>query len=90
MYEDGCDPGPEWSDAENSRRHRFDPRTAQPVAGRYTFWAIPAHKCSSVLNNKQLTAQEDLTIAFYFLVLSLIHAEGLQQRKLHSAEYGFR
>ena len=24
----------------------FDPRTVQPVASRYTDWAIPAHSCS--------------------------------------------
>ena len=24
----------------------FDPRTVQPVASRYTDWAIPAHACS--------------------------------------------
>jgi hypothetical protein len=23
----------------------FDPRTVQPVAGRYTNWAIPVHAC---------------------------------------------
>ena len=30
----------------------FDPRTVQPVASRYTDWAIPAHKVSSSLSQR--------------------------------------
>jgi hypothetical protein len=29
------DPGPVWTDAENSPPSGFDPRTVQPVASRY-------------------------------------------------------
>ena len=35
--------GPVWTGAENlATPLGFDPRTAQPVASRYTDWAIPA------------------------------------------------
>ena len=34
----GGAPGPVWTGAEN-----LDPRTVQPVASRYTGYAIPAH-----------------------------------------------
>jgi len=36
-------PGPVWTGAENLTPSGFDPRTDQPVASRYTDWAIPAH-----------------------------------------------
>jgi hypothetical protein len=36
-------PGPIWTGAENSPPPGFDPQTVQPVASRYTDWAIPAH-----------------------------------------------
>ena len=39
----GWDPGPVWTGAENlATPPGFDPRTVQPVASRYTDWAIPA------------------------------------------------
>ena len=38
-------PGPVWTGAENlpPPQPGFEPRTVQPVASRYTDWAIPAH-----------------------------------------------
>ena len=36
-------PGPVWTGAENlALPPGFDPRTVQPIASRYTDWAIPA------------------------------------------------
>jgi hypothetical protein len=35
-------PGPVWTGAENLDPPGFDPRTVQPIASRYTDWAIPA------------------------------------------------
>ena len=35
--------GPVWTGAENLTPPGFDPRTFQPVACRYTDWAIPAY-----------------------------------------------
>jgi hypothetical protein len=37
-------PEPVWTGAETSPPPGFDLRTVQPVASRYTDWAIPAHK----------------------------------------------
>ena len=31
----------------------FDPRTVQPVASRYTDWAIPAHEINGILTQKK-------------------------------------
>jgi hypothetical protein len=36
----GQDPGPVWSGAENLDPPGYDPRTFQPLASRYTDWAI--------------------------------------------------
>ena len=43
--EAGWAPGPVWTGAENLAPPPpgFDPRTVQPVASRYTDWAIAAH-----------------------------------------------
>ena len=38
-----------------SLRTGFDPRTVQPVASRYTDWAMPAHTSILLLNRIQLT-----------------------------------
>jgi len=35
--------GPVWTGAENLAPPGFNSRTVQPVASRYTDWAIPAH-----------------------------------------------
>ena len=41
--EAGWGSGPVWTDAENlAPPPGFDPRTVQPVASRYTDWAIAA------------------------------------------------
>jgi hypothetical protein len=42
VQEAGWAPGPVWIGAENLAPQGFDPRTFQPVASRYTDWAIPA------------------------------------------------
>jgi len=48
VQEAGWAPGPVWTGAENlAPLPVFDPRTVQPVASRYTNWAIPAHWCYS-------------------------------------------
>jgi hypothetical protein len=36
VQEAGCAPGPVWTGAKNLAPARFDSRTAQPVASRYT------------------------------------------------------
>ena len=42
VQEAGWSPGPVWTGAENlAPPPGFDPRTVQPVASRYTDWAIP-------------------------------------------------
>ena len=43
VYEAGWAPGPVWKGAENFTPPVIDPRTVQPVASRYTDWAIPAY-----------------------------------------------
>jgi hypothetical protein len=41
--------GPVWTGAENLVPPGFDPRTVQPVASRYTDWAIrPTHIFASL------------------------------------------
>jgi hypothetical protein len=40
----GWAPGPVWTGAEYLAPPGFDPRTVQPVASRYTDWAIRAEK----------------------------------------------
>jgi hypothetical protein len=43
VQEAGWAPGPVWIGVENlTPPPGFDPRTFQPIAGRYTDWAIPA------------------------------------------------
>jgi hypothetical protein len=42
VQEAGWAPGPVWISAENLAPPGFDPRTFQPVASRYTDYAIPA------------------------------------------------
>ena len=42
VYEAGWAPGPVWTGAENLAPPGPEPRTTQPVASRYTDWAIPA------------------------------------------------
>ena len=43
VQEAGWAPGPVWTGAENlARPPGFDPRSVQPVASRYTDWAIAA------------------------------------------------
>ena len=42
VQEAGWAPEPVWIGAENLAPPRFDPRTFQPVASRYTDYAIPA------------------------------------------------
>jgi hypothetical protein len=56
LREGRCAPGPIWTGAEDLAPPGFDPRTVQPVANRYTDYAIPAHtklgrlcRCSGVL-----------------------------------------
>jgi hypothetical protein len=41
--EAGCFPVPVWLCAEHIRTTGLDPRTAQPIAGRYTSWVVPVH-----------------------------------------------
>ena len=42
VQEAGWAPGPVWKYAENLASPGFNPRTFQPVASRYTDYAIPA------------------------------------------------
>jgi hypothetical protein len=43
VQEAGWAPGPVWTGTENLAPPLwFDPQTIQPVASRYTYWAIPA------------------------------------------------
>ena len=42
VQEAGRAPGPVWTGAVNLAPPGFDPRTAQPVASRYTDYTIPA------------------------------------------------
>jgi hypothetical protein len=43
LQETGWAPGPVWTGVENfGPPPGFDPQTIQPVASRYTDWAIPA------------------------------------------------
>jgi hypothetical protein len=43
VREAGWPPGPIWTDAENLAVPGFDSRTFQPVARRYTDYAVRAH-----------------------------------------------
>ena len=43
VQETGWAPRQVWTGGKNSRPPGFDSRTVQPVASRYTDWAIPAH-----------------------------------------------
>ena len=49
VQEAGWAPEPLWIGSENLAPPGFDPRTFQPVASRYTDWAIPAPR---LVNNK--------------------------------------
>jgi hypothetical protein len=44
VQEPGWAPGPAWTSAQNLVPKGFDPRTAQPVANRCTYYAIAARK----------------------------------------------
>jgi hypothetical protein len=59
VQEAGWAPEPIWIGAENLAPPGFDPRTFQPVASRYTDYAIPAptHKIEIIINK---TAQYQL------------------------------
>jgi hypothetical protein len=50
-YEAGWTPGPVWTGAENLASTGFDPWTVQPVASRYTDWAIPVHRVTFNMTN---------------------------------------
>jgi hypothetical protein len=50
VQEAGWAPEPVWIGAENLAPPRFDPRTLQPVASRYTDYIIPAPR-NSVLSS---------------------------------------
>ena len=41
-------PEPVWTGAENLAPLGFDPRAVQPVASRYTDYAMPAHRCHNL------------------------------------------
>ena len=43
VQEAGWAPGPVWTGGISRPRPGFDPRSVQPVASRYTDWAVPAH-----------------------------------------------
>jgi len=45
VQEAGWVPRPVWTDTEYFATTRLRSRAVQPVASRYTDWAIPAHKC---------------------------------------------
>jgi len=47
---DGC--------GKSRRTPGFDPRTVQPVASRYTDWAIPAHNNNKNNNNNNVTRKQ--------------------------------
>jgi hypothetical protein len=56
-------PGLVWTSAENLAPPRFDPWTAQPIASRYTDYAIPAHNIQLldvVLHNTHLVKNLNL------------------------------
>ena len=42
VYEAEWDPGPVWKGADDSPLPEFDPRTVQPIASRYTDYAVAA------------------------------------------------
>jgi len=50
VQEAGCPQGPFWIGEKNLAPPTFDPRTVQPVASRYTNWAIPAPKIVKFLH----------------------------------------
>ena len=55
LQEAGWAPGPVWTGAENLASSRDSiPRTVQPVASRYTDWAIPAD-CEFIYGYYKLT-----------------------------------
>jgi hypothetical protein len=50
IQEAGWVPGPVWTGVENFISHRVSiPQTVEPVARRYTDWAIPAHNSNGGL-----------------------------------------
>ena len=49
VQEAGWAPGPVWIDAEISPLPGLEPRAIQPLASRYTDWAIPAYSSPSAL-----------------------------------------
>jgi hypothetical protein len=54
VQEVGWAPGPAWTGADNLARTGFDPRTVQPLASRYTDYAIPAHIIHVLARNQTL------------------------------------
>ena len=53
VQEVGWDPGPVWTGAENLALPAFDPRTVQPVASRYTDWAVTSKLTKYVYISKR-------------------------------------
>jgi hypothetical protein len=52
VQEAGWAPGPVWIGVENLDPPGFDPQTFQPVASRYTDYAIPAPNCNSNIQKR--------------------------------------
>jgi hypothetical protein len=91
--EAGWAPGPVWTGAKNSRPPRFDPRTVQPVASPYTYWATPAmtsllrvlSHVTDVLTADRARPASYLKPTFFFLCLKRQERES-DRLTLSSAE----
>jgi hypothetical protein len=74
VQEAGWTPEPVWIGAENFAPPGFDPRTFQPVASRYTDYAIPAPSSSSSSSSSStgggMVAAADTQYRIIFLLIS--------------------
>ena len=68
----------------------FDPRTLQPVVSRYTDYAIPAHRGSTLLFRLSLVYSPHVTAFFFFLVfVFLFYCGDKKYVLLEKADAGF-
>ena len=96
LYEAGWTPGPVWTEVENLGPNGFRSQTVQPIASRYTDWAIPAHNrtvrssvmCINGVIKQWLEWTLLTTVKQTWQMLMTLYSDCLIDRNLISGIYG--